>query len=154
MEECATFYEFLAKGIDVEDISYFHKSYETLLSQDALQVPSTIDFLFWNRVSCQLYFVLSYRLRAIGLTIRIGLTMTRRRWIHRHPSANGKKNLVLTSLVRLELRDTINFTARKKARIRDFYCFHPQHFRRSSWRRTYWKGISQSNELPPYCGGF
>ena len=40
--------------------------------------------------------------------------MTLRRWIHRHPSANGKKNLVLTSLVRLELRDTINLTARKK----------------------------------------
>ena len=40
--------------------------------------------------------------------------MSLRRWIHRHPSANGKKNLI-TSLVRHELRDTINLTARKKA---------------------------------------
>lgn len=38
MEEMSFFYEFLAKGIDAEDISYFHKSYEALLSQDALQV--------------------------------------------------------------------------------------------------------------------
>lgn len=37
-EEMSFFYEFLAKGIDAEDISYFHKSYEALLSQDALQV--------------------------------------------------------------------------------------------------------------------
>ena len=56
MEEMSYFYEFLAKGIDAEDISYFHKSYETLLSQDALQVPSIIDFLFSNRVSNQLCF--------------------------------------------------------------------------------------------------
>lgn len=37
IEEMSYFYEFLAKGIDAEDISYFHKSYENLLSQDALQ---------------------------------------------------------------------------------------------------------------------
>lgn len=40
IEEMSYFYEFLAKGIDAEDISYFHKSYENLLSQDALQVLS------------------------------------------------------------------------------------------------------------------
>lgn len=38
MDEMSIFYEFLAKGIDSEDISYFHKSYEALLSQDAMQV--------------------------------------------------------------------------------------------------------------------
>lgn len=41
IDEMSYFYEFLAKGIDAEDISYFHKSYESLLSQDALQVLST-----------------------------------------------------------------------------------------------------------------
>jgi hypothetical protein len=111
----AYFYEFLAKGIDAEDISYFHKSYETLLSQDALQVPSTIDLLFLNRVLRELcFFYFSYRLRAIGLTIRIGLTMTLRSWIHRHRSASEKKNPGLTSLAQHELRDTINLTARRK----------------------------------------
>lgn len=45
MEEMSLFYEFLAKGIDAEDISYFHKSYEALLSQDALQVIKTVLFL-------------------------------------------------------------------------------------------------------------
>lgn len=61
MEEMAYFYEFLAKGIDAEDISYFHKSYETLLSQDTLQVPSTIDLLFLNRVSRQTLFLFFFR---------------------------------------------------------------------------------------------
>ena len=38
MEEMTVFYEFLAKGIDAEDISYFNKSYQNLLTQDNLQV--------------------------------------------------------------------------------------------------------------------
>jgi len=38
MEELTIFYEFLAKGIDIEDIALFKKSYEALLSQEALQV--------------------------------------------------------------------------------------------------------------------
>ncbi len=38
MEEMTIFYEFLAKGIDTEDIAYFKSSYEKLLSQEALQV--------------------------------------------------------------------------------------------------------------------
>jgi hypothetical protein len=38
MEDLTIFYEFLAKGIDSEDIAFFKKSYEALLSQEALQV--------------------------------------------------------------------------------------------------------------------
>jgi len=38
MEEMNIFYDFLAKGIDKEDIAYLKKSYELLLSQEALQV--------------------------------------------------------------------------------------------------------------------
>lgn len=38
MEEMSIFYDFLAKGIDKEDIAYLQKSYELLLSQEALQV--------------------------------------------------------------------------------------------------------------------
>jgi len=37
-EESLIFYDFLAKGVDEEDISFFHKSYEHLLSADALQM--------------------------------------------------------------------------------------------------------------------
>ena len=37
-EEMTVFYEFLLKGIDAEDIDYFHKSYEGLLSREATQV--------------------------------------------------------------------------------------------------------------------
>lgn len=37
MEEMNIFYDFLAKGIDKEDIAYLQKSYELLLSQEALQ---------------------------------------------------------------------------------------------------------------------
>jgi hypothetical protein len=44
MRDMTFFYEFLAKGIDAEDISYFHKSYEALLSQDALQVRLLMFF--------------------------------------------------------------------------------------------------------------
>ena len=45
MEEMSLFYDFLVKGIDAEDISYFKKSYETLISrQDTLQVV----FVFGN----------------------------------------------------------------------------------------------------------
>ena len=47
MEEMSLFYEFLAKGIDAEDISYFNKSYEALLSQDALQVVSIFVVFFF-----------------------------------------------------------------------------------------------------------
>ena len=55
MEEMNIFYDFLAKGIDKEDIAYLQKSYELLLSQEALQVlfPSflhhKVNFLskFW-----------------------------------------------------------------------------------------------------------
>ena len=42
MEEMSIFYDFLAKGIDKEDIAFFHKSYELLLSQEALQVHGQI----------------------------------------------------------------------------------------------------------------
>ena len=41
MEEMNIFYDFLAKGIDKEDIAYLQKSYELLLSQEALQVIIT-----------------------------------------------------------------------------------------------------------------
>jgi len=33
LEEMTVFYEFLATGIDAEDISYFNKSYEGLLEK-------------------------------------------------------------------------------------------------------------------------
>lgn len=45
MEEMSIFYDFLAKGIDAEDVGFFHKSYETLLSQDTAQVH--INFLLF-----------------------------------------------------------------------------------------------------------
>lgn len=37
-EESLIFYDFLAKGVDEEDITFFHKSYERLLSAEALQM--------------------------------------------------------------------------------------------------------------------
>lgn len=49
-EEMTIFYDFLAKGIDAEDISFFHKSYEGLLSQEALQV-SVFLFGFPKKLS-------------------------------------------------------------------------------------------------------
>ena len=65
MEEMSFFYEFLAKGIDAEDISYFHKSYEALLSQDALQVNSL------NGNVCHFIFLIlvpstGFRLKVFG----------------------------------------------------------------------------------------
>lgn len=55
IEEMSYFYEFLAKGIDAEDISYFHKSYENLLSQDALQVLS-ITYVLLEKTRILIFF--------------------------------------------------------------------------------------------------
>ena len=46
MEEMAVFYEFLAKGIDQEDIAHLQKSYEALLSSEALQVSCSARVSF------------------------------------------------------------------------------------------------------------
>lgn len=55
-QELTILYEFLLKGIDAEDIGYFHKSYEGLLSQEALQVGRLLQVqcLSKNPSSCLL----------------------------------------------------------------------------------------------------